>query len=131
MTEQCLIMKGNLNDGYKPIGPFPNSDAAFDYDDRYLGGGNWLMTLSPPQVQYNDTFDPDQQITLEEEIADVLFQFTHTNLSEEDASLLGKDILRIVIAELRPDLVAPRNSTVDHCTVSGQASDSTGVLLGR
>lgn len=65
---------------------------------------------------YNDTFDADQQITLEERIAARIFQQgEETNpeeqdgwprpLGEEDCADLGRDILLMIVEELRPDLI--------------------------
>lgn len=64
-------------------------------------------------MYYNDKFDADQQVDLEERIAALVFDKAETtrgndNVSEQSANDLGKKILQIVVAELRPDLVAKK-----------------------
>lgn len=56
-------------------------------------------------MPYNEALDPDQQITTEELIAAAIFDRTET--TEEEAQKLGRDILLVVLAEFRPDLVTP------------------------
>jgi hypothetical protein len=62
------------------------------------------------EMQYNDKFDPEIQLDLEEKIADRIFNYEFAAgervLEEEDATSLSKDILEMIIKDLRPDLVA-------------------------
>ena len=54
-------------------------------------------------MAYNDSLNPDDQISAEEEIAFLIFNFC--SVDEEDCSLLGKDILHLVLKRFRPDLI--------------------------
>lgn len=64
--------------------------------------------------EYNDTLDADDQITMEERIAATIFsQGAYENdaplakpvaLDEEQCAELGRTILKMVLAEFRPDL---------------------------
>jgi hypothetical protein len=51
---------------------------------------------------YADKLDPDVQVTMEEQIASLIFE--RTILDEETAANLSKSILRMVLEEFRPDL---------------------------
>ncbi len=43
---KCVVMVGNLNDGYMPVGPFESFDAA---DEAFPSATNtWIMTLFTP-----------------------------------------------------------------------------------
>ena len=64
-------------------------------------------------MKYNDKFDADQQVTLEELIAAHIFDNAEREgdegegrVKEQSATELGKEILQLIVAELRPDLVA-------------------------
>lgn len=61
-------------------------------------------------MYYNDKFDADQQVTLEELIAALIFDWDYqgdeTRPSEQEATDMSKEILKLVVEELRPDLVA-------------------------
>lgn len=63
-------------------------------------------------MYYNDKFDADQQVDLEERIAAIIFDeaevgpFGNESVEEQSANDLSKKILQMVVAELRPDLVA-------------------------
>lgn len=48
MDEPAVILNGNPSDGYTIVGPFPSWEEAANYDDRVLGGGNWVMNLKAP-----------------------------------------------------------------------------------
>lgn len=67
-------------------------------------------------MAYNETFDADQQITLEERIAAAIAKAgEETNpeldtgwpvpLGEEDCADLGRELLEMIVTELRPDLL--------------------------
>ena len=63
------------------------------------------------EMKYNDKFDADQQVDLEERIAALIFDegegpFGELAVNEESANEQNKKILQMVVAELRPDLVA-------------------------
>jgi len=54
---------------------------------------------------YNDAFDPNDQVTAEEQIAAYLFdEADGFEGSEEDAANAGREILRMVLEKFRPDL---------------------------
>lgn len=63
-------------------------------------------------MYYNDKFDADQQVDLEERIAALIYDeaetgpFGNEEVDEQSANDLSKKILQMVVAELRPDLVA-------------------------
>jgi hypothetical protein len=50
---------------------------------------------------YNDKMSPDEQITAEERIAHEVFTSEGT---EEDCAQKGRDILKMILKEFRPDL---------------------------
>ena len=56
---------------------------------------------------YNDKFDADEQITLEEQIAATILDDPEADILDEYAAELGRKILRLVVAQLRPDLLDP------------------------
>jgi len=66
------------------------------------------------EMKYNDKFDADQQVDLEERIAAIIFDeaevgpFGNESVEEQSANDLSKKILQMVVAELRPDLVAKK-----------------------
>ena len=60
---------------------------------------------------YNETLDPDAQITVEEEIASVISEYQDllalvpaARLMDDDLVYLGRAILRVVLQRFRPDL---------------------------
>lgn len=57
---------------------------------------------------YNNKLDADEQITMEEDIAHKVFHFKGGSpddvLDEEDCAQLGRDILKMVLKQFRPDL---------------------------
>ena len=59
-------------------------------------------------MYYNDKFDADQQVDLEERIAALIYDeaetgpFGNEEVDEQSANDLGKNILQMVVAELRP-----------------------------
>lgn len=57
---------------------------------------------------YNDTMNPDQQITMEEQIA--AYCFDTSEVGEETAAKAGRDILLMILTQFRPDLFEPRRS---------------------
>lgn len=65
-------------------------------------------------MNYNDKFDADQQVDLEERIAALIYDeaetgpFGNEEVDEQSANDLGKNILQMIVAELRPDLVAKK-----------------------
>lgn len=60
---------------------------------------------------YNDKLNPDEQITLEERIASVIFNRQEASdadewaLAEDDCADLSRQILLMVLTKFRPDLV--------------------------
>jgi len=59
---------------------------------------------------YNDKIWPEDQVAMEEAIAAKIFDFEGATeedggLGEEECAELGRDILLMVLAEFRPDLV--------------------------
>ncbi len=57
---------------------------------------------------YSDKLDPDDQITAEESIASIIFDYTSGLIEEEDCAELGRKILREVLREFRPELIRNR-----------------------
>ena len=55
-------------------------------------------------MTYNDNMSADQQISTEERIAAYLFD--KAGASNHQATEAGKEILKMVVAEFRPDLIA-------------------------
>lgn len=55
-------------------------------------------------MEYNDKMSAEQQITTEEKIASLIFYETPTG--EETSGELGRQILKMVLKEFRPDLFA-------------------------
>jgi len=68
-------------------------------------------------MTYNNTFDPDCQISAEERIASIIFEYQWSGqssdyfrdcddvLTEEDCKLLSQRILHDVLSKFRPDLI--------------------------
>lgn len=54
-------------------------------------------------MKYNDNLDPDDQLSLEERIAAILYDFGRP-LYEEDCQELGQKVLYMVLEKFRPDL---------------------------
>jgi hypothetical protein len=52
---------------------------------------------------YNDKFDPEEQINLEEQIAFMIYD--ELNIDENIATELSKRLLITIVKELRPDLI--------------------------
>ncbi|MCK9458793.1 MAG: hypothetical protein M0R80_04075 [Proteobacteria bacterium] len=58
-------------------------------------------------MEYNDKFDPETQLEIEERIASIIFDTLQGEpITEEAANELGKIILHSIVPDLRPDLVA-------------------------
>ena len=65
----------------------------------------------PTERGYNDKLDADEQVSAEECIAATIFDHLETEgcdgcgtLSEEDCAKLGRDILKKMLQQFRPDL---------------------------
>lgn len=43
----CVVMVGNLNEGYKCYGPFNNFDEAAEWSDKNTTFNSWVMSLLP------------------------------------------------------------------------------------
>ena len=54
---------------------------------------------------YKDRFDPAYQVELEEKIAAIIFYDEAVEVHEEDAGRLGRQILREIVRELKPELL--------------------------
>jgi hypothetical protein len=54
-------------------------------------------------LKYSDILNPDDQITTEEAISALIFD--RTEVGEEYAQGMGRDILLLVLTKFRPDLV--------------------------
>ena len=51
MSEPCILVVGNLEDGFRFIGPFPDFDEASGYSSRVgVEGCEWVATLEAPEV---------------------------------------------------------------------------------
>jgi hypothetical protein len=55
---------------------------------------------------YNDKLDANDQISMEETIASILFSLEAEGFGEEDAGFLSRQILLTVLTKFRPDLIA-------------------------
>lgn len=53
---------------------------------------------------YNDKLNTDEQITAEEQIASVIFDYTDGAVQEEECAELGRRILHGILQKFRPDL---------------------------
>lgn len=62
--------------------------------------------MTPVTPLYVETFYPDKQVSAEEDIAAIVFNAVDENgvLSEDAAAQVGRDVLRAVLWEFRPDL---------------------------
>jgi hypothetical protein len=54
---------------------------------------------------YNDTMPIDQQVTMEERIASVVFEVADDRLGDDGATKVSRQILLMVLTEFRPDLL--------------------------
>jgi len=50
ITDPCIILQGNINDGYEAIGPFNGFDAAADYAEALLPLSTWIMLIEEPSL---------------------------------------------------------------------------------
>jgi hypothetical protein len=68
-----------------------------------------------PLDSYNDKLDADAQVSTEEAIAAMIFERVEslaplsTSLDEEDCAHFGREILKMVLKEFRPDLFTKEN----------------------
>lgn len=46
MDKPCILVVGNLTEGYRFIGPFPNFDAAAQFSES-VDNDTWVATLEP------------------------------------------------------------------------------------
>lgn len=104
-----LAVKEDEGDGLKllefhgrhPEAPLPfefhettmNGDGADDDADAEVGVGDRA---------YSDKLDPHQQVSMEERLA--AYVFDNCEADEETAAEAGRKILKMVLAEFRPDL---------------------------
>jgi hypothetical protein len=70
-----------------------------------------MKPADPTLPTYSEHLSADEQISAEERIASIIFGRAETEgcdgcgtLSEEDAAALGRDILRQILLQFRPDL---------------------------
>lgn len=54
---KCMVMMGNLSDGYTPVGPFDSWDAAAEWADKYTRSMAWVMTMLLPEEALKDLED--------------------------------------------------------------------------
>lgn len=57
------------------------------------------------RLPYNDNMSADQQITTEEKIASLVLEAAYSEEGEEAFSQAGRNILKLVLQEFRPDLI--------------------------
>lgn len=50
----CVVMIGNMSDGFSAVGPFKSWDAACEWSDKHCGGLAWVMTLGSPEAALKD-----------------------------------------------------------------------------
>lgn len=48
MDTPCIIVAGNLADGFRFVGPFPSFDEAAEYAERFIDDNTWISTLDAP-----------------------------------------------------------------------------------
>lgn len=51
METQCVIVVGNLSEGFKFVGPFQSFDEAAEYAERFLDCETWIATLDYPAME--------------------------------------------------------------------------------
>ena len=50
ITDPCIILQGNMDDGYNAIGPFNGLDAAADYAAALRPLSSWIMLIEEPSL---------------------------------------------------------------------------------
>ena len=45
--DTCMLVVGNLSDGFRFFGPFKDFEEACNYSER-IDADNWVATLEPP-----------------------------------------------------------------------------------
>lgn len=50
-TNECIVMVGNIGDGYTAHGPFASFDEAADWAQQYAADYSWVMTLHRPMTE--------------------------------------------------------------------------------
>jgi hypothetical protein len=48
---QCIIVAGNLSDGFRFVGPFPSFDEAAEYAERWIDDTTWIASLDAPAME--------------------------------------------------------------------------------
>lgn len=48
---QCIVVAGNLSDGFRFVGPFPSFDEAAEYAERWIDDTTWIATLDAPAME--------------------------------------------------------------------------------
>lgn len=51
MDTTCIIVAGNLADGFRFVGPFPSFDEAAEYAERFIDDNTWISTLDAPAME--------------------------------------------------------------------------------
>jgi hypothetical protein len=47
----CIIVAGNLSDGFRFVGPFPSFDEAAEYAERWIDDATWVASLDLPAME--------------------------------------------------------------------------------
>lgn len=51
VTDECIVMVGNIGDGYTAHGPFASFDEAAEWAQKHAADYSWVMTLHRPMTE--------------------------------------------------------------------------------
>jgi hypothetical protein len=54
---QCIIVAGNLSDGFRFVGPFPSFDEAAEYADQFIDDTTWIATIEGPAMETRESLN--------------------------------------------------------------------------
>jgi hypothetical protein len=59
-NKNCVLVVGNLAEGFKFVGPFDSFDAAATYDELHYGGVGWVAELILADETESDETESDE-----------------------------------------------------------------------
>lgn len=90
--------------------------------------------LNDGNPTYNDKLDANRQVSMEEEIARIIFfdcQDIEGGPREEYCQKMGREILDLVLAEFRPDLFSEPDGATANIRFTGEASSTLDRMIGE
>lgn len=60
----CIIVAGNLSDGFRFVGPFQSFDEATEYAERWIDDTTWIASLDLPAMETRSSLARQSPSTL-------------------------------------------------------------------